>query len=228
MNILVNGSSVSHGLETWPQYLQQLTGHNITNLALAGAGNTYVSESTIAELAEKKYNLALIMWVEHNRLDIKINDVENIFEDVKFTSLYQSQFTPDLVSRNAIQKDWVFSTAYLGKPPAENTNALFKGYYDYSDHNQRIFSSLIKIISLQSVLKTLNIPYIFMSFKPMVGLHRFPHLYGMLDWANIDRECFLHTLAVKNKMWNNEEHHPTAKAHQMYAEYLVQRIQQIS
>jgi len=228
MKILVNGSSVSHGEGTWPYYLQQSTGHDLINLSMAGAGNTYIADSTIAELAERSYDLVVIMWAEHNRMDFKIDRVAESFPTTEFTSLYQSQFVPDQSSKDLIQKDWVFGVSYLGQTPADNTNALFKGYYTYSDHNQRIFSSLIKIISLQSVLQTLQVPYVFLSFKNMVGHHRFPHLDRMIDWSKFDQEKFLFSLAKENNLWDDETRHPKIEAHKIYSKYLIQRIQEIS
>jgi hypothetical protein len=228
MRILVNGSSISNGAESWPSILRETVDCELINLSLAGAGNNYIADTTIAELSERSYDLVLVMWTEFNRYDFKLSKVDQYFAGQYFTSATQSAIDTDIVSEPYIQKDWVFGSAYLTKETGAgyNINAVFDGYYRFVNVEQQMFNSLIKMISLQSVLTSLNVPYIFMSFKPMVGLHRFAHLYKMINWDNVYNKEHLHTLAINNKWWDESTDHPTPDAHHYYANQLIQRIEQ--
>ena len=57
MKILVNGSSISRGPESWPYRLQEATGCDLLNLAQASCGYDYVFETTVTELAQESYDL---------------------------------------------------------------------------------------------------------------------------------------------------------------------------
>ena len=71
-NLLVNGCSFSRGPNSWPYFLSNV---NLVNLAQAGAGNTYIHETTIAELSQRKYDLVIVMWTGIPRIDFKVNDI---------------------------------------------------------------------------------------------------------------------------------------------------------
>jgi hypothetical protein len=228
MRILVNGSSVSSGEFCWPAHIKSQIDCELINLSLAGAGNTYISESTIAELSEREYDLVLIMWADNMRMDFKIHD-HNDFSNTFYTSFAQcmlrNRTTPEF---EYIQKDWVFGVSSRGTnaTSAESTTKeLFDGYYRFTSNRQHVFSSLIKIISLQNTLKTLNIPYLFMNYHPFAGRQRFPKLFEMIDWTQVHGE-HLHTIATSNHWWDSEHHHPTLEAYKNYADLVIQRIEQ--
>ena len=232
MKILINGSSVSANDGSWPFVLRDQLDCDIVNLSLAGAGNNYIAESTIEELSRRSYDLVLIMWSDFIRTDIKVSHISPTFSDVYYTSLNQVNNTTakkTVVEKARIQKDWVFSLAQLGDDnPIDSVKALYDGYYKSVLNDHLMANSIIKMISLQGVLKTLNCPYLFLSYTPTVGHQRFSHLYNMLDPNNIyNGEC-LYSIATKNGWWDHEDRHPTAPASKVYADSLITRIEQIT
>ena len=50
MRLLVNGCSFSRGSTAWPNHITKLAAANLINLAQAGAGNTYIAQTTQSEL----------------------------------------------------------------------------------------------------------------------------------------------------------------------------------
>ena len=254
MKILINGSSVSSGKPlwsqqahyahtvsqpTWPYRLQEQLNCDMVNLALAGAGSTYIHESTIAEISQRSYDLVLIMWTEFDRTDHRVT-YPGRFSSLQYTSQAQSKKTyPELeedfvLDTEFIQQDWIFSGDLYLKPPdlgpstggaprgpvRESLDKLF-GYKDFLDPNILLENSLIRIISLQGVLKSMNIPYKFMYFKQPVGKHRFANLNKLIDWQNVIDEPNLFSLAHENNWWDHSTGHPTAEAYSAYADLLV-------
>ena len=86
-------------------------------------------------------------------------------------------------------KDWVFSWGYHA-PKLRNADLeeLFDPYYKYTNFQQHLIQSYVKIISTQAVLKSKGIPYKFLFMKPMVGQRRYPYLYNSIDWNNVINE----------------------------------------
>lgn len=238
MRILVNGSSVSSGTQkhyedpdtrqltsvqpSWPYCLRKKINCDLTNLAVAGSGNTYIHNSTITEISQRSYDLVLIMWAEFNRLDYRVTNPTQ-FSSLDYTSKRQTDFslTPNLLNEvTHIQQDWIFCFDYYNG----NQNPLLKelfGYYKFVDHNIQFSTSLINIISLQGVLKSLNIPYKFMFYKEPVGLHRFSHLNNLIDWQNVINDPHLFSFAHKNNWWDESAQHPADQAYDAYADILV-------
>lgn len=70
MKLLVNGASFSLGPNSWPELLNM----DLTNLSRANAGNTYIVETTMEELAKNDYDLVIIMWSPFDRVDIRNGD----------------------------------------------------------------------------------------------------------------------------------------------------------
>jgi hypothetical protein len=244
MKILINGSSVSSGSRSWqmdpatgsmnpcqtawPYHLQKKLNCDMVNLAVAGAGNTYIHESTISEISQRSYDLVLIMWTDFNRTDIRVSH-PNLFSSLDYTSQFQSKKNtiPGLdsliIDTDLIQQNWIFSGEYHQPKINQldvNVNQLF-GHIDFFNSNIYLENSLIRIISLQSVLKAMNIPYRFMFYKELVGQHRFPYLVDLIDWNNVVNEPYLFSLAHKNNWWNHSTNHPTAEAYSAYADILI-------
>jgi hypothetical protein len=243
MKILINGSSVSSGALTWemdlnaqimtpsqpawPYHLQKKLNCDMVNLAVAGAGNTYIHETTISEISQHSYDLVLIMWSDFNRTDIRVNCPE-LFSSLRYTSQFQSKEDPNnflssvVIDTDSIQQDWIFSGEYqqskINQP--DNINKLF-GHCDFSNPNIQLENSLTRIISLQGVLKSLNIPYRFLFYKPLVGQHRFHNLSNLIDWQNIFDDVHLFLLAHDNNWWDSSIQHPTVEAYDAYADILV-------
>jgi hypothetical protein len=239
MKVLINGSSISSGKPvwehgrcigqpTWPYRLQEQLNFDMVNLAVSGAGSAYIHESTIAELGQRSYDLVLIMWTDFDRVDQKIARPAD-FPSLHYTSWVQSkksdpEFETEFVlDTEYIQPNWVFSGDYYqsgSKHPDDNVNRLF-GYTRFVSPDVLMEQSLTRIISLQGVLKSMNIPYRFMFFKHPVGLHRFANLNNMIDQKNVIADPHLFSLAHRNNWWDKSTGHPTAEAYSMYAHMLV-------
>ena len=244
MKVLINGSSISTGKPvweldsttgnftasqpTWPYRLQEQLNFDMVNLAVSGAGSTYIHESTIAEISQRSYDLVLIMWTDFDRVDQRVG-IPKSFSSLSYTSHVQSKKTnPELEAHFAldtefIQQDWIFSGDFYqsgSNHPDENVNQLF-GHTRFSSPDLLMEHSLTRIISLQGVLKSMNIPYRFMFFKHPVGLNRFANLNKLIDRQNVIDEPHLFSLAHRNNWWDKSTGHPTAEAYSMYAHMLV-------
>lgn len=238
MKILINGSSVSSGAvkqyedpdtkqmtvvqPNWPYCLRKKINCNITNLALGGAGNTYIHNSTITEISQRSYDLVLIMWTDVNRLDYRVTNPER-FSKFNYNSKKQTALMSNLlngVTPNPIQQDWIFSSDYYNGNLDTELAELF-GYHKFVNTDIHYSMSLINIISLQGVLKSLNIPYRFMFYKELVGLHRFSDLNNLIDWKNVINDTHLFSFAHRNNWWDESLIHPTDQAHDAYADILV-------
>ena len=203
----------------------------MVNLAVAGAGNTYIHETTVSEISQRSYDLVLIMWTDFDRTDVRVADPK-LFSSLNYTSRAQSKPDPSnflnhlTIDTERIQQDWIFSGEYRQsktKQPGGNVEKLFS-HRDFSSSNIQLENSLIRIISLQSVLKTMNIPYKFMFYKPLVGQHRYPDLVKLIDQQNVIAEPYLFLLAYKNNWWNKSTTHPTIDAYSAYADVLVEYL----
>jgi predicted DNA-binding transcriptional regulator len=76
MKLLVNGASFSYGPGSWPELL----GNNLTNLSQWNAGNTYILETTIEEVAAQEYDWVIVMWSPFDRMDVRVSDTEWEFD----------------------------------------------------------------------------------------------------------------------------------------------------
>lgn len=227
MNILVNGTSISRGDQSWPYYLQGSVGQNfnLTNLAQAGSGNTYIHESTVEEISQRPYDLVMIQWTYTNRLDFRVKDISR-FRDTAYTSEYQSKQNdwPGKIiypvnDQDYVQKDWIFGCGYINEQKDDSIGRVFKEYYNAVGSSEQMFSSLVKIISLQNTLKQLNIPYVFIEYRPMTRFDRFNNLYNLIDWEHFYSDVHLFDIAkVKNAL--DDTLHPDAECQQIYANHL--------
>ncbi len=230
MKVLVNGTSISRGDQSWPYCLQKLCNNvDIINLAQAGAGNTYIHESTVEELAQRNYDLVLIQWTYVDRLDIRVKDI-NKFSDTEYTSLYQSQQNdwPGKIiypvnDQDYVQKDWVFGCGYINQRRDDSVGRVFKEYYEVTSFNEHMASSLIKIISLQNTLKTLGIPYLFIEYRSMTKFDRFQKLYELIDRSQFSTTGTLFDLASQQNSLDDTLH-PFIECHQDYAAALYKEL----
>lgn len=230
MNVLVNGTSISRGDQSWPYCLQQSIGSaNIVNLAQAGAGNTYIHESTVAEVAQRPYDLVLIQWTYVDRVDVRVKDIQQ-FSDTEYTSLYQSKqndwpgkIIHPINDQDYVQKDWIFGCGYINERKDNSLGRIFKEYYASTSFSEHMSASLIKIISLQNTLKALGIPYLFIEYRPMTQFDRFEELYKLIDWDNFSKTNYLFDIAkAQGKL--DDTLHPFIECHKTYAEQLYQEL----
>lgn len=232
MNILVNGSSLSQGNGSWPYFLMDKLSseYKLVNLACAGSGNTYLHESTVSEVSVRSYDLVIMQWAYMNRLDFRVKDINN-FADSEYTSKAQIKFNdwPEkqifpINDTEYIQDNWVFGCGYINEPQVPSLNRLFSDYYKHTTDEQHIFSSLIKMISLQNTFKALGIRYLFTTYRPLQQFPRFENLYKLLDFANFYSGEHLYTTAMNHNRALDDTDHPLPFVHEIYAENIYQDL----
>jgi hypothetical protein len=230
-NILVNGCSFTATYGSWPFYL---TNFNVTNIGCMGAGNTYIHDSTINEIARrpKVYDFVVIMWSGLTRVDIKVEDIE-LFANTQYTSkeMVSKQDCPERIlyptdGLDYIEKNWVLSTGHTTNNCKNLIKTkLFESIYTYQGIDQLTESSLIKMISLQSILKQHQMPYLFTYYHDYDNkLKKFNHLYEMLDQKNIYNDENIYTMTTQNKCYNADGVHPGNQIHKMWATKITEII----
>jgi hypothetical protein len=244
MKILVNGSSVSCGTiqtsiensklvefqATWPYCIQRKTNCELTNLSLAGAGNTYIHETTVDQLSKQSYDLVLIMWADVLRHDMRVRkDKMSDFVGARATSAAQSKKNSLVKNKEKeselFQRNWIFSAQETGSDDySSRIHNIWKGHNSYCGPREATFHSLIKIISLQSFLKATNVPYQFIFYRKPLWFSKYPELVNLVDWNNVYNNTYLYQLSRQNKWW--ESHHPTNTAYDVYADQLLTHLQQ--
>jgi len=230
-NLLVNGCSFSRGPGSWPYYLKY---QNIVNLAQAGAGNTYIHEATVAELAQRSYDFVIIMWTGIHRVDYKVSDI-NIFAESKYTSQYQHQqndweekIVYPVNDQNYVEKNWVFGCGYINNETALKQSKIFDGVYRHVGYSQFIDGLLIKMISLQNVLKQMEIPYLFTFYEDYIhDLTTSKDLYNMLDQNQIYNKENIGNITNANKWFATDGIHPGLMAHKTWAQLIQSKIEEI-
>lgn len=228
-NVLVNGASITRGPNRWPCYFQTATNCNLINLALSGCGHTYIHDNTVTELAQRSYDLVLVMWPESGRIDMRVGDVDQ-FDSLRHTSLFESmqndwpeKIVEPVNDQDYVQKDWIFSAGYL-QHHQDAIAQVFEPIHKLTTHAQILESELIKIISLQAILKQQGTPYLFMFWQPFKRFERFNHYYNMIDWTNVYTDNYLESIAKQNNWIGEDSIHPSDEAHKVFADLIVKRL----
>jgi len=224
IDLLVNGCSFSRGPTAWPYHLN---GVNVTNLACAGAGNTYIHNSTISELSKRSYDFVAVMWSGITRIDVRVNDIAQ-FKGSAYTSRYQSTHNDwpskkvwPVNDQDYIEQDWVFGCGFINQEDTILKSKLFDQLYYYQDQPQLVQGLLIKMISLQSILKQMNIPYLFSYYMDYeTELRSCPELYTMLDKNNIYNIQNIYDITQANDWYDEDGIHPGINAHQAWAQLI--------
>jgi len=230
-NLLVNGCSFSRGPDSWPYYLKY---QNIVNLAQAGAGNTYIHETTVAELAQRSYDFVIIMWTGIHRVDYKVSNI-NEFSESKYTSQYQHQqndwaekIVYPINDQDYVEKNWVFGCGHVNNESALRRSKIFEGVYRHVGQTQFIDSLLIKLISLQNTLKQMQIPYLFTFYEDYDDeLATNKKLYSILDQTRIYKTQNINRITKTNKWVDQDGIHPGPAAHQAWAQLVQTKIEEI-
>ena len=230
-NLLVNGCSFSRGPNSWPYHLKY---QNIVNLAQAGAGNTYIHETTVAELAHRPYDFVIIMWTGIHRVDYKVSNI-NEFSESKYTSKYQHQqndWAEKIVylvnDQDYVEKNWVFGCGHINNESALKRSKIFEGVYKYIGLSQFIDHLLIKMISLQNTLKQMQIPYLFTFYNSYENdLKANKNLYSMLDQRQVYTKENINDIANTNQWLDIDKIHPGHMAHKTWAQLIQPKIKEI-
>ena len=222
MRILTNGCSFSRGPIAWPNHIAKWAGADLVNLAQAGAGNTYISRSTISELQERCYDLVLIMWSGLERIDIQVENI-NLFDSTVYTSRYQSQQNdwPEKViepinDQDYVQKNWVFGCGHLNGDSFVIQSGLFRQQYKYLGFDNHLARSFFDILSLENYLKNKSIPYAFsfyQNYVPSLGDYA-----NQLDWSHIFNEVNLFDLTKSLDDYDTDGLHPGPAAQRSWAQ----------
>ena len=229
MNVLVNGTSISRGENSWPYFLQSHCDFSLVNLSQAGSGNTYIHESTVEEISKRSYDLVLVQWTYSDRFDFRVKNISK-FNDSTYTTNYQCQQNDwpskkiyPVNDQEYVQRDWIFGCGYLNERRDDSIGRVFKELYQHIGANEHVFSTLIKIIYLQNTLKKLKIPYLFMEYRPMTQLSRFNELNKLIDWENFYSGKHLFTIAKEHDSLDDTLH-PAVHCQQIYAQDLYQDL----
>lgn len=234
MNVLINGASICRGPESWPYILQKKihSKFDIVNLAQSGAGNYYIHESTVSEISKRPYDLVMVMWSYADRFDFRVRDI-GLFRDTQSTSWYSlrqndwpSKVIHPVNDQDYVEDNWVFGCGYLNQRLNDSVGRVLKEYYRVAGSQEFMSHTLIKIISLQNTLKILNIPYVFMNYRPMLKLKEFDHLHNIIDWSMFYDGPYLNHLAKEYDDFDDTLHpkitSQTAYANCVY-DYLIRQ-----
>lgn len=220
--MLINGCSFSRGPGSWPYHL----GYDIVNLAQAGAGNTYIHETTISELSRRSYDAVTIMWTAPQRIDMRVEDI-SLFSDSKFTSAYQStqndwpeKIVYPINDQDYVEKNWLFGGGHVKGDTELLKFKAFEPAYRYQSHDEFNQGFLIKMISTQNTLKQLGIPYLFTFFHPYFSSLEKYDLFKLLDLDSIYNGTNITYIMRDNNWYDKDGSHPGVQAHQAWAKII--------
>ena len=226
MKILVCGSSTSMPdmsadwtQKTWVYHLQQKINCEIVNVSRVGSGGQYMHDAVIAEVTDRSYDLVIVTWNVADRVEFRTNYDLPIEDWIRHGGNPHTKY---------MQSDWIWSHTpdkiMPNQAAIDNKNGLIKYRLNtlpkYETNHQ---SMLTQVISLQSTLKTYNIPYVFAFYRKLLMLKKFNNYYKKLDWDNI----FEHNLYAKAKvlgLWDNKSSHPTEDAYRWYSNEMVKYL----
>jgi len=223
MKILVCGTSTTmgdsyahkpNGVKSWVWYLQQRLNCEIVNLSRVGCGNTYIHDSILAEITERPYDLVLVSWTVAKRMDFRTCKEHN---PIDWANLGGNPHY------DLLQKDWLFPhTTFDTQEFTQLRQNVYDNYFPIVPRPPQLHQmTLLKILSMQSVLKSYNIPYVFTFYRKLMELKKFSNYYEKIDWSNIHDEN-LFSLAKSKNMWDNKSYHPTNEAQQIYADMMYE------
>ena len=220
--MLINGCSFSRGPGSWPYHL----GYEIVNLAQAGAGNTYIHEATVSELAKRSYDAVTIMWTAPHRVDLKVNNID-LFTDSKYTSAYQHKQNnwPEKIvypenDQDYVDPNWIFGCGHVNRETALLKSGVFDPIYKYQSDTEFEQSFLIKLISLQNTLKQMNIPYLFTFYHPYFDQLKKYDLFNLLDLDSVYNDTNILNIMSINNWYDTDGLHPGTHAHQAWAQII--------
>jgi hypothetical protein len=248
------GRNLIHG-GCWADVIEDQLG-NTVNLSLPGAGVDYIFQTTVDEIYKNHYDVVIILWPNLLRQDVRVDNIERDFPSITMTSNNMMNVVTRIDKINQhlwkktqgltghccrlnnnfkntdvdlLQKNWLLSRSLVDvfNPHADFTNArrVFDRNRFVNVHQQKK-ESILKIVSLQSILKTQNIPYIFASYKPMTGFLRLQSYYNMIDWNNFYTSEYLFCLAAEQNLLDKTQH-ALPSIQEQYGSLMIDRIRQV-
>jgi hypothetical protein len=202
--------------ESYVRILEKKLNCDIVNLSRAGCGNQYIHDSVVAEVTERDYDLVLVQWTAPNIVEFRTQYTTELFD----WEIYNGN-----KHHHLLQKDWMWNhTPDHVMPSSQEAiakNEMFKSRFKltpgaYANHQ----TMLMQILSLQSILKSYNIPYVFIFYRKLLQLKQFKRYYDRIDWHNV-HDQHLFRIAKDNNHWNDETYHPTSAAYEYYAEEII-------
>ena len=250
MNVLISGCSFTHWPEEpgseknicWPTYLQEKNpNYKIRNLAEPGAGNLYIANSVVNALITNpnNYDLVLIMWSGMTRLDF-LSDLSN----KDWAELFDAYGFYRRVEHCPNRLGYIFSGGEIG-PWTTNpaTRTLFREMYKVSDHASLGYLNLIEIVKTQYLLKSMNIPYRFMSYVNYwgdqervspngdFGVSAYPELKPLVDSIDFSQWIFadetkngIYEMAKANQDYHGDKFHPGMKTHREWVDIMFEHL----
>lgn len=222
MKILTSGCSFSRGPIAWPNHIAKLFNTDLVNLAQAGAGNTYISRSIMAELQQRSYDLVLVMWSGLERVDLQVDNID-YFDQTKYTSEYQSQqndwpekIVEPINDQDYVQKNWVFGMGHLNQDSWLIKHGLFEKIYKHQDFETHLQRSFYDMLSLESYLKSRSIPYAFAFYQNYVG--SMGDFVKQLDWKHIYNRTNLYDVTKSMNDYDTDNIHPGVDANKIWAQ----------
>lgn len=219
MKIVVSGTSIMMNNLSFVRIMQKRLGCEIMNLARVGCGNQYIHDSVIAEVTERPTDLVMVQWTVPNRVE---------FRTQYDTGLFDWEMYGGNSNEHLLQRDWMWPHTPDHTVPSPETavskNAMFESRFKftpgvYANHQ----TMLTQIISLQSVLKSYNIPYVFIFYRKLLQLKQFTQYYDRIDWSNVhDQNLF--RISKDRGWWNDDSYHPTASAYEYYADEMIKYL----
>jgi len=222
MKILVCGASYMMGPTAWPLYLKNKLNCDLVNISRKGCGNIYIHDAVLSQICNFSYDLVIVSWTVDKKIEFRTtynDDMPDIAEFGHGTYL------------GNLQKGWCFPHTKFSKDLKiadtcvnEITAELFKTYFQVTA-NQELnhYNTLLKVLSLQSVLKSFEIPYVFNFYRPLLKLKKFNSCYEKIDWNNVHAQSLYH-MAKKENSWYPDSRHPRPEIQEQYANMMYDFI----
>lgn len=230
MNVLVNGCSFSRGPNSWPYALQNIIDFDLVNLAQSGAGNTYIHHATVNELVNRSYDLVIIMWSGISRIDCRVEDV-NEFNKTPYTSYHQSQrndwiekIIEPINDQDYVDKKWVFGNGYMNGDKFLKSIKFLETYYRHCGISEFVNNFLMHVVALQSILKYMQIPYVFSYYADYTEQLIDDPVYQLIDQANVCNNDNITQIMERIQSFDIDGIHPGVNAHKQWAEVIYKYL----
>jgi hypothetical protein len=245
MKFLISGCSFTQWPEypggpniCWPRYFQEQNPQiEIKTVAEAAAGNQYIADSVIRNVAEERPDHVIVMWSGVSRLDYLTS-----LEDPAWDALYDSYGFYRRLPGNRL--GYIFSGGRMGtwfKNPV--AHKMFNEMYKVSSDTSLGYINLMEIVKTQNYLKAQGIPYHFMSYvnywndQPQVsrngdfGVMGNRDLAPLVDAIDFDRWIFsdlekngLYELSIARNDFQEDGFHPGNATQEGWAREISSRF----